>query len=308
MLAKNTFFAELVRLPLLSLTCSIHGACASYRVTVKSFAHHLQQYLVNMDFDVAHTVSQPNLSQDLFSLYGLNDIAATVARTLPNGEKNSLRKTYKGKIKELGVSGKFDVVKRNDDAPDGLLAMVRLPDEEWAFQNRRGNEIENGLSAHIRANLPMAMKLTKDIVPKSMWDSSVLGELDIPEVKPAALSAPAKAAPSVGTLKGLHAPISQPRAIRADVARPKRNVKKRGYEDSSFEGYGEGYVDDDMADPGYSTGEGDDMPLAQRKKRKVCSDELAGVFRADPLQNASSHNYPGGPMRHNSYGPGMVGA
>jgi hypothetical protein len=260
-----------------------------------------------MDFDAAHLVSKPNLSQDLFSLYGLDEIAGQVARTLPNGEKNALRKTYKGKIKELGVSGKFDVVKRNDDAPDGLLAMVKQPDEEWTLQNRLGKEIENGLPSHVRANLPAAMTLVKDPVPKSLWDSSVLGEVDTSEPKSVATSFATKPVTSGTALKSLHPPITQQRVGKADIARPKRNVKKRGYEESSFEGYGEGYVDDDMVDPGYSTAEGDDKGVAQKRRKKVCSDAWAVLTVTDAFQTATGHGYPG-PMRHNSYGPGMVGA
>ena len=99
----------------------------------------------------------------------------------------------------------------------------------------------------------------------------------------------------------------QPRTGKAEIARPKRNVKKRGYEESSFEGYGEGYVDDDMVDTGYSTAEGDDRGISQKRRKKVGSDELLLSTLTNSPQSATSHSYPG-PMRHNSYGPGMVGA
>jgi hypothetical protein len=237
----------------------------------------------------------------------LNDIASQVARTLPNGEKNKLRKTYKGKIKDLGISGKFDVAAREDDAPDGFMAMLRQPEEEWAIQNRLGKEIENGLGAAVRSSLGPAMAMSKGVIPKSSWDSSVLGELDLPETK--ATTAPTLTKPvTTGTIqKGVSPSVMQPRTGKAEIARQKRNVKKRGYEESSFEGYGEGYVDDDMVDAGYSTAEGDDRGLSQKRRKKVGSDDLLLSSLTNNHQSATSHSYPG-PMRHNSYGPGMVGA
>jgi Rox3 mediator complex subunit len=247
------------------------------------------------------------VSQDLFDLYSLNEIASSVARTLPNGEKNKLRKTYKGKIKDLGISGKFDVTARDIDAPDGLLAMIRHPEEEWAIQNRQGKEIENGLGQAIRANLAMAMTMSKGTVPKSQWDSSVLGELDLPESKASTAPVAAKSmAPGV-VQKGLNASAVQQGKGKAEIARPKRNLKKRGYDESSFEGYGEGYVDDDMADAGYSTAEGDDRGMSQKRRKKVGIDDWSCSIMTDDYQGTTSHGYQG-PIRHNSYGPGMVGA
>jgi hypothetical protein len=247
------------------------------------------------------------LSQDLFSLYSLNDIASQVARTLPNGEKNKLRKTYKGKIKDLGISGKFDVAVREDDAPDSFLAMLRQPEEEWAIQNRMGKEIENGLGAAVRASLGPAMTMSRGTIPKSSWDSSVLGELDLPDTKATMAPVPPKPV-AVGVVpKGVNPAAMQPRNGKIEVARPKRNVKKRGYEESSFEGYGEGYVDDDMVDTGYSTAEGDDRGISQKRRKKVGSDDWLLSTLTNNRQAATSHSYPG-PMRHNSYGPGMVGA
>jgi hypothetical protein len=239
----------------------------------------------------------------------LNEIASQVARALPNGEKNKLRKTYKGKIKELGLNGKFDVVVREEDAPDGFLAMLRQPEEEWAIQNRQGKEVESGLAAAVRSSLATAMTMSKGTIPKSSWDSSVLGELDLPETK--VPTAPVATKPvATGVLQKTTSAtnvLPQLRNAKMEIARPKRNVKKRGYEESSFEGYGEGYVDDDMADAGYSTGEGDDRGMSQKRRKKVGSDELQSSVLTNILQSATSHGYPG-PLRHNSYGPGMVGA
>jgi hypothetical protein len=218
-----------------------------------------------------------------------------------------LRKTYKGKIKDLGISGKFDVAVREDDAPDGFLAMLRQPEEEWAIQNRIGKEIENGLDAAVRSSLASAMTMSKGLIPKSSWDSSVLGELDLPESKAPTAPVPTKPLATGIVQKGVAPGAVQPRNGKIEAARPKRNVKKRGYEESSFEGYGEGYVDDDMVDAGYSTAEGDDRALSQKRRKKVGSDEWILSTLTNNPQSITSHSYPG-PMRHNSYGPGMVGA
>ncbi|KFX95348.1 hypothetical protein O988_05838 [Pseudogymnoascus sp. VKM F-3808] len=236
-----------------------------------------------------HPYKQPDLSLDLFELYGLNPTAAKVARVLPNGEKNGLRKTYKGKIKDLGISGKFDVTVNDEESSGGLLSMMREPEHEWMVTQRLGKEIEKGLPQGVFAALPAAMTMAKGVIPKQMWDSSVLGELDIPEKKPAA-QVPTKPT-SVGMQKSGSQQSGAMRGSKADLARPKRAVKKRGYDESSFEGYGEGYVDDDMVDAGYSTGEGDDRGGPGKRRKK------------------SALNQPQyGPSRHGSYGPGMVGA
>ena len=74
---------------------------------------------------------------------------------------------------------------------------------------------------------------------------------------------------------------------KLDLNRPKCNVKKQGYEDSSFEGYGEGYVDD-IADAGYSTTEGDERGMSQKWKKKVCSEGGYLAALTNHLQSATS--------------------
>lgn len=185
---------------------------------------------------------------------------------MPNGEKNGLRKTYKGKIKELGISGKFDVKLHDEDAPSGLMAIMREPELEWNVSQVHGRNINEGLSATARNALQTAFSMNKGIIPKSMWDSSVLGELDIPEKKKDAPT-PYKPGSAIGMQRtassqsmGYRLPKPQ------EGARPKRAIKKRGYDESSFEGYGEGFVDDDMGDGGYSTGDGEERGGKRRKK------------------------------------------
>jgi hypothetical protein len=233
-----------------------------------------------------HPVVRPYPSEDLFELYSLTGIAGDVARTLPNGEKNGLRKTYKGHIKRLGVNGHFDVVKKKLDAPDSLFAMIMQPEVEWNMQYVQGKEIERGLPEAARACLGKAMTMARGPIPKNSWDSSVLGELAAP---------PASVAPAKSIQIGVKAPASHNAAVsrptKTDIPRPKRNVKKRGYGESSFEGYGEGYGDDDLIDGGYSTGDGEDRAMGPKRRKKT----------------PTTHGFQD-TVRHSSYGPGMVGA
>ena len=114
--------------------------------------------------------------------------------------------------------------------------------------------------------------MSKGLVPKSLWDSSVLGELgpgkgdkQSPSARPTAPNTPLTSAIGIQRAKA-------PAMGAQEAARPKRSIKKRSYGDSSYEGYGEGYPDDDGgAETGYSTGEGDMAPGHKRRK-KVLAD------------------------------------
>ena len=64
MLAKNTFSAELVRLP--SFQEMFHFFVWLGVVCIKPLAHHLQKYLVNMDFDAQLIQLVPYHSQKIY--------------------------------------------------------------------------------------------------------------------------------------------------------------------------------------------------------------------------------------------------
>lgn len=206
-------------------------------------------------------------------MFDLAGLAAEVAREKPNGEKNALRKTYKGHIKRLGVAGHFDVQKKKDDAPSDFMAMLQVPDLEWSVHQVKGREIGDGLSETTLSHLGRAMTMTKGPIPKLTWDTSVLGELAPPNGESSKPAAP----PSKGTQPSTPAAATTPSAMDrtkgsfppgSDPLRPRRNIKKRTYGDSSYEGYGEGFPDDDGgADTGYSTGEGEG---GQKRRKKVC--------------------------------------
>lgn len=209
------------------------------------------------------------MSEDLFEMYGLTDLAAEVARVLPNGEKNALRKTYKGHIKKLGVQGHFDEVKQDPMRQDGLIAMVRCPQDVWDAHFVRGKELREGFNHETQQRLLRATTMAKGFVPRSVWDTSVLGDLApgkgenrTSSARPTAPSTPLASAGLAGFPRAkVGTPLAQDRS--------KRNIKKRAYGDSSFEGYGEGYPDDDLsAETGYSTGEGD-MVSGHKRRKKV---------------------------------------
>lgn len=215
----------------------------------------------------AHPPPRPQVSEDLFEMYGLTGLAIEVARVLPNGEKNALRKTYKGHMKKLGVQGHFDGTKQDPGRDEGLLAIMKLPQDVWDVNYVRGHEVLTGFSGDARQKLSKAMSLGKGIVPKAMWDHSVLGELGPGKGDKQPLSARPTAPNTPLPASGLQA-VPRPKVgtpLAQDPSRTKRAIKKRSYGDSSFEGYGDGFPDDET---GYSTGEGD-MGSSQKRRKKV---------------------------------------
>ncbi|KAG6013431.1 hypothetical protein E4U43_007294 [Claviceps pusilla] len=253
-----------------------------------------EKYLLlqNSSGGQTHQTSQlPRLSEDLFEIFGLVGLAAEVAREKPNGEKNALRKTYKGHIKRLGVAGHFDVQKKKEGDPSEFMAMFQVPELEWNVHQVKGRDISDGLSEATLSSLGRSMTMAKGPVPKSVWDTSVLGDL-LPTIGNA--SKPTSGKPSTSNTPLISTPNPMIRSKSQlppghDPNRPRRNIKKRTYGDSSYEGYGEGFPDDDVGlDTGYSTAEGEGN-LKRRKKN-------SGNSTPNPL------------MQRQSYGPGMVGA
>ncbi len=257
----------------------------------------------------------------MFEAFNLTGIATDMARTLPNGEKNAIRKTYKGHIKKLGVNGHFDSVKRELDAEDGFMRLIHEPEDSWSARQVKSKEVERGLSDESLAALRQAMTMARGTIPKSDWDSAVLGDLASEKLSGGGKSSLSGKAttpntplhPGVARSKApLPATLAQVQAQAQEAARPRRSIKKRSYGDSSFEGYGEGFPDDDGgADAGYSTGEGDERGTGQKRRKKVLSDSPPRRHvepLADVLQNPGPAQFASGPVRQQNYGPGMVGA
>ncbi|KOS19107.1 Mediator of RNA polymerase II transcription subunit 19 [Escovopsis weberi] len=116
-----------------------------------------------------HPESLPRTSEDLYEMFGLVGLAAEVAREKPNGEKNALRKTYKGHIKRLGVAGHFDVQKKQEDAPSDFMAMLQVPELEWNVHQVKGREITDGLSDLTLSNLGRALTMAKGPVANEAY-------------------------------------------------------------------------------------------------------------------------------------------
>lgn len=237
-----------------------------------------------------HPQPRPQVSEDLFETYGLTQLAAEVARVLPNGEKNALRKTYKGHIKKLGVQGHFDSVKQDPQRPDSLLNLMRLPEDVWDAHFVRGRDINHGFTSEMQSKLLRATTMSKGIVPKNFWDSSVLGELgpgksdkQTSSARPTAPNTPLAIAGALPRVK-VGTPVPAQEAARA-----KRSIKKRSYGDSSFEGYGDGYPDDDMGgETGYSTGGDGDMMSGQKRRKKTHPVTQSYVQARQPVYGTGS--------------------
>lgn len=121
------------------------------------------------------------------------------------------------------------------------------------------------------------------------FDASVLG-IEIVSLGPVApdgkMAAGAKTAATNGATPRAAAPTStSPAAANAEPPRPKRAGKKRRYDEHSFEGYGEGFVDDDVdgaagvGGGGYSTSDGGEKRGGKKKRKKVSVDDFAGDSR-----------------------------
>lgn len=220
----------------------------------------------------------PLLSEDLFDIYGLNGIAGEVARVLPDGTKNALRKTYKGQIKKLGLTGHFDSVKKDQHDPDGFLRMIDLAPLEWEVNFVKGKEVGDGFRPEAQRALTKATTMARGPISKDKWDSSVLADFAGGSKGSSSAKITAPGTPLNPALSGVARTKAQGVAAQ-DAARPRRANKKRSYGDSSFEGYGEGYLDDETgAETGYSTGEGEGT-----KRRKKVLTALAFLSVLKPL-------------------------
>lgn len=255
---------------------------------------------------VAHPISRPHPSENLISLYRLDKVAAGVARKDPvTGEKiNKLRKSYEGKVKALQLTGKNKAV----STPDEFTNMLLFPDEEWLNQKAFGKSVENGLPSSILCKLDRAVQASPGPLPmkeNERW-KSIIGT-DEPPKSRAACDGIAKK-PS----QNIHNP-SNPQAIPAAArsVRPERTGKKRSYLDSSFRGYGEGYLDDDPI--GSSAGEDEKQGGLSKKRRRKMGSGVSLSYRSYSLYPADlQQEYGNGSSlglgdRSNSLGVGLVG-
>ncbi len=192
-----------------------------------------------------------------------------------------MRKSYEGKVKNLGLAGRNRAVKHEKGRNMGLLEMAQWPEEEWHNQKIAGKDVHNGLPSGVLAKLEKAMQMQPGMVPNTKdndWED-LLGHEKVKPL-PAAAEQSSKTSSQAEKLKakpngqvnGARPPVGKEQG--AEIIRPKRAGKKRRYDEHSFEGYGEGYVDDDgdlVEGSGYTSNEGSRKSATLKKRKKVLS-------------------------------------
>ena len=235
---------------------------------------------------IAH--SQPHPSSNLFELYNLTRLQSSVARKDPvTGEKiNRLRKSYEGKVKDLGLEGR-NKASKNQQELENLIHHewdIVIPDgrvwwdashEGVDFSERGAEGMLGMLDSAFGGLKPGRLPRQEDNQWKSLLglDDSALAKAPQASAnnsaaypaKTAANNFLSKASPATAVQRS--APAS-PKATGSGTGRPERSGKKRRYDDASWEGYEE---------DGYSTG-GDGVggsgggrrgSVSKRQKRKV---------------------------------------
>ncbi|KAF2472150.1 Rox3-domain-containing protein [Lindgomyces ingoldianus] len=203
-----------------------------------------------------HSLSRPHGSQNLFELYGLNDIASTVARTDPRtGEKiNKLRKSYEGHIKALQIAGRPKAVKMEG----ALIGPLLYTDSDFDAARVAGREIKNalnddesGLSKDFETLLNGALAGMAPGPLPNPDNARYKAYLGTDEAKPKPVfegQLSRGLPPNPGTPFS-SAPSPAPRSVR-----PERSGAKRSYQDTSFVGYSEGFADDADSTAGEEAG------------------------------------------------------
>ena len=175
-------------------------------------------------------------------------------------------------MKTFGLAGRNKAIKHEEDTPGGLVEMSAWPDEEWYVQKVSGKELSKGLSSGTLSKLEKALKLEPGPVPKNDEWENILGH---ESRKGPVLEGKAKQpVPSTVKAPKANGQTNGVTTVPAEkgVARPQRARKRTRYDDASFEGYGEGFVDDDRDDEdGYTSNDGSKRSSGSRKKRRKVS-------------------------------------
>ncbi|KAK3651207.1 hypothetical protein LTR56_002065 [Elasticomyces elasticus] len=212
--------------------------------------------------------TRPHPSQNIINLYHLQDVQASVARKDAEGQKKALRKSYEGKVKQLGIAGK-------SKARLGNNALVGLVDPNWDnesapgrtwWDDQRTNEFPLGSTRtqqEIMGKLGSALSMKPGQMPRKEHEEwkSILA-LEAPKGTPVVSATKSNGFPMNAALTAPGVRSSAPNSP-AGVIRPERSGKKRRYDESSYSGYHEGYDDD-----GYSTGGDSASRRASASKRQ----------------------------------------
>lgn len=195
-----------------------------------------------------------------------------------------MRKSYEGKVKGFGLAGRNRAVKHDHQTKGmGLLQMAQWPAEEWHNQNIHGRDVRNGLSEATMQKLGLAMQMQPGQVPNTAehdWED-LLGNEKTKALPAVDERAKRPIRPDLGVKVNGQTNGARPQTDKVPMTeanRPKRTGKKRRYDDHSFEGYGEGFLDDDgevHVDPGgNSSDDGSRKGGVVKKRRKVACSTL----------------------------------
>ncbi|EPS44857.1 hypothetical protein H072_1164 [Dactylellina haptotyla CBS 200.50] len=263
-----------------------------------------------------HTPQRPDLTSNLIDTYGLSSIAASVARTDSTGQKQKLRKSYKGKI--AGLSGKNEVVTTVQQmvVPEGqegwgqpvpqlvkggLLEMLDIPDEEWHNLKVLGKELPKGGSGGRQLDFNTLRKglsnWSKGPIPD--YDASWLALEDPParsgnsvasghpSSNPSALNNVKSNTPAASTSpNGVNTASPNAQNVRSSGRK-----RRREYGESGWEGYGDEFDDDG------GSGYDDEEARKKKKKRKIpeYDDRVGGVGMNNmPVNHAHAVGVGGG--------------
>lgn len=199
-------------------------------------------------------------------------------------------------MKSLGLAGRNRAVKHEKEKMLGLAALADWPEEEWQNQKVMGRDVQKGLSSATLAKLEKAMRMQPGPIPNNNEWEDLLGFEKAAPIQ-TVVETVSKAHKEKHSIKA-NGLSNGPRlktgkasasasASASEAPRPKRSGKKRRYDEHSFEGYGEGFVDDDGGDTamagvggggpggpgGYSSGDGSRKSGASKKRRKVMIQE-----------------------------------
>ncbi|KAF3927290.1 hypothetical protein ABW21_db0200516 [Orbilia brochopaga] len=257
-----------------------------------------------------HIPQRPDLTSNLIEKYRLSAIAASVARTDATGQKQKLRKSYKGKI--AGLSGKNEVVTTVQQmvVPEGqegwgqpvlqlvkggLMEMLEVPDEEWDKLHVLGKELprngsggrqldfgalRKGLSNWSKGPIPDANAETT-----SQYDASWLA-LEDPPIRSGNSTASGHPQPTPTALNNVKtntpAASASPNGVNtaspsAQNVRSSGRKRRRDYGENTWEGYGEEPEEDG------GSGYDDEEARKKKKKRKVRKDNFY-FYPSPPLR------------------------
>ena len=171
-----------------------------------------------------------------------------------------MRKSYENHLKSLGLTGKNKSIKHEEAVAAGADKMVSLrelsawPAEEWHNQKVNGKDVKKGLPDSMKATLEKAFSLNPGSVPEgSKWEDIVGLDKPNPYLIPSADTTKPRKDPKVNGKAAAGA--TRESAGATEHIRARRNANKRSYDDRSFEGYGEGFLDDEMDGNGYESGD-----------------------------------------------------